>query len=370
MDILIALALLKRLLDDVPRLKRLASNPKNAELPTWDNEVKRIIGGTFGRDSKEYARYDGIVLLKWVDTQEDKESAYIDHVSQRESALRDIIREYDIPARNGAHDNGRGNVKAELEHFHNDFIRYKELVMAKQRGNLTSEQESELQTLGTQLQRKYGSLKGIMEKYGGPSVLLLEGGNYKCEAFSSAFNYTLFSPDTFIVVVDAAITTLNMAIGKLGKLQKSERLPPEAVFPNGRQYDAYEAIKDRITTATKKLIIVDSWVDSDLFTLLENVPSDVQIQVLTTNMAGDFKLAGTKFRKQHGQAKRGTLAVRSSSKFHDRFLIVDDRTFHLGASIKDAGNKLCVMTEIEDPDIKRKVSETISSYWDEGGTVL
>jgi len=68
---------------------------------------------------------------------------------------------------------------------------------------LTSEQESELQTLGTQLQRKYGSLKEIIEKYGGPSVLLLEGGNYKCEAFSSAFNYTLFSPDTFIVVVDA-----------------------------------------------------------------------------------------------------------------------------------------------------------------------
>jgi len=308
--------------------------------------------------------------LKLVETQEDREHAYIDHVSQRESALRDIIREYDIPARNGAPDNGRGNVKSELEHFHNDFTRYKELVIAKQKGKLTSEQESELQTLGTRLQREYGSLKEIIEKYGGPSVLLLQGGTYKCEAFSSAFNYTLFSPDTFVVVVDAAIATLNMAIGKLEKLQKSERLPLEAVFPNGRQYDAYDAIKDRIITATKKLIIVDSWVDSDLFTLLENVQSDVQIQILTTNMARDFKLAGRKFKKQHEQAKKGTLAVRSSSKFHDRFLIVDDKTFHLGASIKDAGNKLFVMAEIKGLDMKRKVSETISSYWDEGETVL
>lgn len=370
MDIPTTLALLKRLLDDVPRLKRLALNPKNAELPTWDNEVKRIIEGIFGRGSKEYARYDGIVLLKRVETQDDMEHAYIDHVSQRERALRDIIKEYDIPVKNGEHDDGRGNVKSELEHLHNGFTTYKELVIAKQKGNLTSEQESELETLGTQLQREYGSLKEIIEKYGGPSIVLLQGGNYKCEAFTSTFNYTLFSPDTFVVVVNAAITTLNIAIGKLGELQKSERLPSEAVFPNGRQYDAYEAIKDRITTATKELIIVDSWVDSDLFTLLENVQSGVQIQVLTTNMAGDFKLAGGKFKKQHEQAKKGTLAVRSSSKFHDRFLIVDDKTFHLGASIKDAGNKLFVMTEIEGSDMKRKVSETISSYWDEGETVL
>jgi hypothetical protein len=100
MDIPQALALLKRLLDDVPRLKRLASSPKNAELPTWDDEVKRTIKETFGRNSKEYARYDGIFSLKYVKTQADKELAYIDYISQREKALRDIIQEYDIPAKN------------------------------------------------------------------------------------------------------------------------------------------------------------------------------------------------------------------------------------------------------------------------------
>ena len=370
MDIHTALALLKRLLDDVPRLKRLASNYRNKELTVWDNEVKRIIRDTFGRDSKEYARYDGILLLKWVETQQDKEHAYVDHVSQREIALRDIIKEYDIPAKVGANDNGRGNVKAELEHFYDDFTKYKELVMAKQTGNLTGEQESQLQTLSANLQREYGSLKEVIEKYGGHSILRLEGGSYECEAFKSSFNYMLFSPDTFVTVIDAAITTLNMAIGKLEKLQKSEQLPPEAVFSNGKQYDAYEAIKDRITTATEKLIIVDSWVNSDLFTLLGNVQPNVQIQVLTTNMLGDFELAGEKFKKQHEQAQKGTLAVRKSSRFHDRFLIVDDKTFHLGTSIKDAGNKLFVMTEIEDPDIKKKLSETISSYWDEAQNVL
>lgn len=99
MDIPTTIALLEQLLDNVPRLKRLASTPKNAELPKWDNEVKRIIRETFGSDSKEYARYDGILLLKWVKTQADKENAYIDYVSEREKALKDIIQEHQLPAK-------------------------------------------------------------------------------------------------------------------------------------------------------------------------------------------------------------------------------------------------------------------------------
>jgi len=370
MDILTALVLLKRLLDEVPRLKRLASNPKNKELPAWDNEVKRILMETFGTDSKELSRYDGIILLKRAETQADKEHAYIDHVSQREKALKDIIKEYAPAMKVGAQDDGRGNIKDELKHLHDGFIRYKELVVAKQRGSLKSEQESELQDLSTHLQRSYGSLKKVIEKYGGPSVLLLQGGNYKCEAFSSAFNYTLFSPDTFIAVIDAALTTLNMAIGNLEKLLESEQLPREAVFSDGKQYDAYEAIKDIITTATKKLIIVDTWVDSTLFPLLGNAQPKVQIQILTQNMIGDFMLAGQKFKEQREKAQQGTLTVRKSSKFHDRFIVVDDKVFHLGASIKDAGDKMFAMSEIESPEIKNKLSETISNYWDKAQIVL
>jgi len=224
MNILTALALLKRLLDDVPRLKRLASNPKNEELPTWDNEVRRIIKETFGLDSKEYARYGGIILLKRVKSQADKEQAYIDHVSQLEKALKDIIQEHDLPAKVEAHTDGRGNIKAELEHFYDDFIRYRELVMAKKGGSLTSKQESELQTLSVQLQRRYGSLKEVIEKYGGPSVVPLQGGNREYEAFSSAFNYTIFSPGALTAVMDTAITTLNAAIGNLEKPLEPERL--------------------------------------------------------------------------------------------------------------------------------------------------
>ena len=92
MEISEVVALLKRLKDDVPRLKRLASNPKNLELPAWDKEIIRIIKETFGSDSKELIRYDGSHLLRRVNNQQEKEQAYIDHISQREDALKDIMR--------------------------------------------------------------------------------------------------------------------------------------------------------------------------------------------------------------------------------------------------------------------------------------
>ncbi len=99
MDIPTALALLKNLLDQACRLKNLA-NPKNMEFPQWDSEVKRILTETFGRKSKEYARYEGITHLRRVNTQEEIEAAYLDRVSEREKALKDIIQEHLLPANN------------------------------------------------------------------------------------------------------------------------------------------------------------------------------------------------------------------------------------------------------------------------------
>ena len=92
MDISKSVASLEACLDHVPRLKSLAYNPKNPELTQWNAEVERILIDTFGQDSKEYARYEGIHILKRINTREEKEQAYIAYISQREMALKDIIK--------------------------------------------------------------------------------------------------------------------------------------------------------------------------------------------------------------------------------------------------------------------------------------
>lgn len=260
--------------------------------------------------------------------------------------------------------------KPELELFHDGFIRYRELVLKKRREGLTDVEESEFQTLSNQLQRKYGRLQKVIKEYGGSSELLLQGGEYKCEALSSAFDYTMFDPGALEAVLDKAIATINMAIGNLEEPLDSQQPQKGDIFPSGKPYDAYEAIRNIVTTATKNILIVDPWVDGTLFSLLSTVQPNVKIQILTENMKGDFELAGQKFKEQYEKAQRGTLDVRKSDKFHDRFIIADGRIFHIGASLKDAGNKTFALSEFDGSEVKSKISKIISGHWNRAKTVL
>jgi len=258
----------------------------------------------------------------------------------------------------------------ELEQFLNQFVRYKEFVLMPKEKRVEWDLEEEFQMLRLELQRKYGRLKDILEKHGGSTEVLLQGGKYKYEAFTSTFSYTGFGPVALEVVMDTAIAAINTTIGSLEKVLESEQVPLEAIYPGGTPYDAYKDIRDELTAATRKLIIVDPYVDSTLFNMLENVQPGVEIQVLTRKMQGDFQLAGQKFKEQREKAQQGTLEVRKSGKLHDRFIVADDKFFHLGASIKDAGTKMCAMSEFEGSDIKSKLTETISGYWSEAEIVL
>lgn len=110
----------------------------------------------------------------------------------------------------------------ELEQFHDGFVRYKTLVLAQERLILPNKQQTELQTLRSELQRKYGRLKAVIEEYGGSTDVLLLHGKYKCEAFTSAFAYTPFSREALNVVMDRAIAAVNIAIGNLQSLTLPE----------------------------------------------------------------------------------------------------------------------------------------------------
>lgn len=259
----------------------------------------------------------------------------------------------------------------ELEQFYEKLVRYKQLVLMREERRVAANQEAEFQELRVELERKYGSLKSVIEEYGSSTKVLLQGGNYEYEAFTSALgSYKVFGPEALEVVVDTAIAAVNTAIGKLEALSTSEVLE-EAVYPSGTPYDAYKDIKEVISLATKKLIVVDAYVDSSVVTLLENVQPGVEIQVLTRKMQGDFQLAAQKFKEQRERAKEGNLEVRKDkSAFHDRFIVADDNVFHLGASIKDAGEKVCAISEMKDSRNKSKLMESIRKAWNESERVL
>ncbi len=58
------------------------------------------------------------------------------------------------------------------------------------------------------------------------------------------------------------------------------------------------------------------------------------------------------------------LEVKYSDNYHDRFLIIDDKDFyHIGASIKDAGNKAFMYSKIDDEDIKNLIRTKFEKEW-------
>lgn len=161
----------------------------------------------------------------------------------------------------------------------------------------------------------------------------------------------------FVKQVENSLAILESAVEQLRwKLPDSTQV----FFPAGTQHDAYREIRDIVAKTTNNILIVDPYVDDTLWELLTNVPSSIAIRVLTSQMKGDFVLEAKKFARQHGNA----IHIRQITNYHDRFLVVDGAVcWHLGASIKDAGNKAFAMSRFEVPELLKLVISHIETAW-------
>jgi hypothetical protein len=134
----------------------------------------------------------------------------------------------------------------------------------------------------------------------------------------------------------------------------------QVYLPAGSQYDAYVELRKIVQFAKQDMLIVDPYVDETLWELLTNVLPTVKLRILTDKMKKDFRLEARKFAAQHGNA----IEVRTTSKYHDRFIIEDGhRCWHIGASIKDAGNKTFAFSELLSPQLVKFVVADVESQW-------
>ncbi len=137
-------------------------------------------------------------------------------------------------------------------------------------------------------------------------------------------------------------------------------------LPAGSQHDAYIELRKIVQLAQSDMLIVDSYVDDTLWELLSNMQRSARLRVLTQQMKKDFRLEARKFSAQHGNA----IEVRTTSKYHDRFIIEDNRRcWHIGASIKDAGNKAFAFSELLRPELVKLVIADVENEWSAAASV-
>ena len=134
------------------------------------------------------------------------------------------------------------------------------------------------------------------------------------------------------------------------QLQHEENIK-QKIFFEGQIYDAYSLIIDIIKKANKKILIIDNYIDDSVLKMLTKKNKNVEVIILTSDKSNIQKLDIQKFNKEYP-----ILKVAKTNKFHDRFIVIDNKEmYHLGASIKDLGKKCFGINKIEDVEIIEKV---------------
>ncbi len=118
--------------------------------------------------------------------------------------------------------------------------------------------------------------------------------------------------------------------------------PVQGIFFDGQIYDAYTFVTDLIRKATSRIILIDNYIDDTILTMLSKRIAAVKAVVFTKNISKHMQLDIDKHNSQYPPVE-----VRTFTKAHDRFLIIDDQVYLIGASIKDLGKKWFGFTLME-----------------------
>ena len=122
-------------------------------------------------------------------------------------------------------------------------------------------------------------------------------------------------------------------------------LPPvEGIFYDGNMLEPFGFVNDLIRSAKRSIVLIDNYVDETVLLQLAERNKGVNAEIYTQKASPSFAEA---LKKHNVQFEEIMLHVFSRS--HDRFLIIDDDVYHIGASIKDLGKRWFAFSKMEMP---------------------
>ena len=129
-------------------------------------------------------------------------------------------------------------------------------------------------------------------------------------------------------------------------LDKIEELSPaiitEELFGTGCVWDAYSFLSSLVRRAKHRIILIDNFVDERTLFLLDKRAAGVECTV-HTRFSKQTELDFEKHNEQNAEIKK----IQLSLHIHDRYLIIDNEVWLLGASAKDMGHGLCTVIKVD-----------------------
>ena len=129
----------------------------------------------------------------------------------------------------------------------------------------------------------------------------------------------------------------------------------QKIFFGGQIYDAFSLLVDLVSDANKSIVLVDNYVDIGTLNILAKKKKDVSVCIYTVKRTKLTKKDVDNFNMQYPH-----LEVKYTGVFHDRFLILDNnKAYHIGASLKDAGKKCFAISLFEDGAIIKDILQRL-----------
>ena len=121
---------------------------------------------------------------------------------------------------------------------------------------------------------------------------------------------------------------------KFDMIVKTPELPNEGVFFDGQIFDAFKLVMQLIKSAEHRIILIDNYINEEILTMFDQRANGVTACIYTARIDSAMQLA-----IQRHDAQYDPIPVNVFRMSHDRWLIVDDKVYHFGASLKDLGKK-------------------------------
>jgi len=118
--------------------------------------------------------------------------------------------------------------------------------------------------------------------------------------------------------------------------------PIQWIFYNWQIYDAYIFVNDLFKSSKKEVILIDNYIDDTVLTLFSKYPK-LRFNIITNNISKQLQLDIDKYNSQYKN-----LEIKISKRFHDRFLIIDNKeTYNIWSSLKDLWKKIFWFSKID-----------------------
>lgn len=123
---------------------------------------------------------------------------------------------------------------------------------------------------------------------------------------------------------------------------RSSLQPKEGVFFNGQIFDAYALVAGLIRQAKTRIVHIDNYIDDTVLIQLSKRVPGVSVDIYVGHISRQFRLDVERHNIQYPG-----VTLHEYKKAHDRFLIIDEVIYHIGASLKDLGKKLFAFSKMD-----------------------